>query len=133
MCRACCCLFALSFKRAKHREISQHTQTSPFMVPEWPTRLLTFFHSHFLQFFIARRVIFARDSFTKVGVTCRVSLTLQVPQSQVLKSRKFEVKVCTFISTQKSSFEVKVKFQPWLQRSSLVYSRKFTEEKVQSN
>lgn len=37
------------------------------MVLEWPTRFLTFFHSHFLQF-LSRAVLFlrlARDSFMK--------------------------------------------------------------------
>lgn len=98
-----CLLYRSTARSTAGWDITQHTQTSPFMVPEWPTRFLTFFHSHFLQF-LSFAVLFlrlARDSFIKVGVTCRVSLNPQYC--------KFEVKVCTF-KTQKSSFEVKVKF-----------------------
>lgn len=78
------------------RNITQHTQTSPFMVAEWPTRFLTFFHSHFLQF-LSRAVLFlrlARDSFIKVGVTFRVSRGIALKNLQVrgevciLKTRK---------------------------------------------
>lgn len=129
-----CLLYRSTARSTAGWNITQHTQTSPFMVPEWPTRFLTFFHSHFLQF-LSFAVLFlrlARDSFIKVGVTCRVSLTPQ--------SCKFEVKVCTF-KTRINSFEVKVKlrlgstlvsnFAASLTAACLVYSRKFEESSKQ--
>lgn len=100
-----CLLYRSSERSTVRRKISQHTQASPFMVPEWPTRFLTFFHSHFLQF-LSLAVLFLREIHSQKLAWYVAYRWLH--KFYTLPSSRW--RFAHFKSTRKSSSEVKVKF-----------------------